>query len=473
MKSIYKDQFDSIKKTRVRSKEHSDSLISQINAKSVKNSNLNAQLQEKVFAIATLKNELRKLKGKNVVDNAISKPATTIAPGMYKINLEPLAPKLLNNREALMDYLKHIQEQLLFLGKYFNKPSEKLVVVTPINKDKRVRFVEPLTSSSTTQKPQDSNKPLLNSTGVNCSTSASGSKPSGNTKNNRISQSSGSNKNNKVEDQSRSVKSRMNKKNHVDKSKCHTDIMQSMLNVNSISEPISNAYVKHSVSNAKFESLCAICKKCLFDANHAMCLIEHVNDVNIHIEVFIIVGNMCPLTRITSNKIVPPKESTIAPVATQHFRRILVNQFGEHKHPDLPMRVQSINRRKYILVIVDDFSWFTWVKFLCSKDEVPEFVVKFLKMIQVRLNATVRNIRTDNGTKSSVHMDNNPFELVPRPDQVMIITLKWIYKVKLDELGVARLKAIRIFVAFAVHMNMVVYQMDVKTAFLNGILHEE
>ncbi|GKB25298.1 retrovirus-related pol polyprotein from transposon TNT 1-94 [Tanacetum coccineum] len=60
----------------------------------------------------------------------------------------------------------------------------------------------------------------------------------------------------------------------------------------------------------------------------------------------------------------------------------------------------------------------------------------------------------------------------------MVITLKWIYKVKLDELGesfapVARLEAIRIFLAFAAHMNMVVYQMDVKTAFLNGNLWEE
>ncbi|GKF64193.1 retrovirus-related pol polyprotein from transposon TNT 1-94, partial [Tanacetum coccineum] len=62
-----------------------------------------------------------------------------------------------------------------------------------------------------------------------------------------------------------------------------------------------------------------------------------------------------------------------------------------------PMRVQSISGRKYELVIVDDFSRFTWVKFLRSKDEVPEFVIKFLKMIQVHLNATVHNIRTDNG----------------------------------------------------------------------------
>ncbi|GJY88225.1 retrovirus-related pol polyprotein from transposon TNT 1-94 [Tanacetum coccineum] len=67
-------------------------------------------------------------------------------------------------------------------------------------------------------------------------------------------------------------------------------------------------------------------------------------------------------------------------------------------HMDLcgPMRIQSINGSKYILVIVDDYSQFTWVKFLRSKDEVPEFVIKFLKMIQVRLNATVCNI-TDNG----------------------------------------------------------------------------
>nr|GEX32626.1 retrovirus-related Pol polyprotein from transposon TNT 1-94 [Tanacetum cinerariifolium] len=64
------------------------------------------------------------------------------------------------------------------------------------------------------------------------------------------------------------------------------------------------------------------------------------------------------------------------------------------------------------------------------------------------------------------------WELIPRPDKVMVITLKWIYKVKLDELG-ARLEAIRIFLAYAAHKNMVVYQMDVKTAFLNGNLREE
>ncbi|GJR05334.1 putative ribonuclease H-like domain-containing protein [Tanacetum coccineum] len=70
-------------------------------------------------------------------------------------------------------------------------------------------------------------------------------------------------------------------------------------------------------------------------------------------------------------------------------------------HMDLcgPMRVASVNGKKYILVIVDDYSRFTWVKFLRSKDEAPYFIIKFLKMIQVRLQVTVRRIRTDNGTE--------------------------------------------------------------------------
>ncbi|GJS96874.1 retrovirus-related pol polyprotein from transposon TNT 1-94 [Tanacetum coccineum] len=93
------------------------------------------------------------------------------------------------------------------------------------------------------------------------------------------------------------------------------------------------------------------------------------------------------------------------------------------------------------------------------------------------------------------------WELVPCPDNVMVIGLKWIYKVKLDEHGdvlknkarvvakgyrqeegidfeesfapVARIEAIRVFIANAASKNMTIYQMDVKTAFLNGDLQEE
>ncbi|GJX97927.1 retrovirus-related pol polyprotein from transposon TNT 1-94 [Tanacetum coccineum] len=64
-----------------------------------------------------------------------------------------------------------------------------------------------------------------------------------------------------------------------------------------------------------------------------------------------------------------------------------------------PLRVQSINGKRYILVIVDDYSRFTWVKFLRSKDETPAFVINLLKQLQVGLNKTVRFMRTDNGTE--------------------------------------------------------------------------
>ncbi|GKB72803.1 hypothetical protein Tco_0934215 [Tanacetum coccineum] len=66
LKQTYKELYDSIKKTRVHNKDISDSLISQINQKSVENADLKAQIQEKVFANAALKNELRKLKGNSV-----------------------------------------------------------------------------------------------------------------------------------------------------------------------------------------------------------------------------------------------------------------------------------------------------------------------------------------------------------------------------------------------------------------------
>ncbi|GKC68662.1 hypothetical protein Tco_1101260, partial [Tanacetum coccineum] len=74
LKSIFKDKFDSIGKTRVQSKEHRDSLIAQINAK--------------------------KLKGKNAVNTAVSKPNATLALGIFKLDIKPISPSLKNNRDA-------------------------------------------------------------------------------------------------------------------------------------------------------------------------------------------------------------------------------------------------------------------------------------------------------------------------------------------------------------------------------------
>ncbi|GJS87549.1 retrovirus-related pol polyprotein from transposon TNT 1-94 [Tanacetum coccineum] len=218
-------------------------------------------------------------------------------------------------------------------------------------------------------------------------------------------------------------------------------------------------------------------------------------------------------------------------------------------HMDLcrPMHVASVNGKKYILIIVDDYSRFTWVKCLRSKNKAQDFIIKFLKMIQAEAVATA--CYTQNRSIIRLHHGKTPYELLhdklpdlsffhvfgalcyltndsenlcklqPKADIGRISALTenilrdtFLYtskgylrtsriQVKLDEMGgilknkaflvargyrqeegidfeeyfalVTRLDAIQIFLAYVAHMNMIVYQMDVKTAFLNSILCEE
>ncbi|GJZ91035.1 hypothetical protein Tco_0662962 [Tanacetum coccineum] len=204
--ALLKNQFDSIKKTRVRTKEQSDSLIDQLNLKSAENEDLKAQIQDKVFVITSLKNNLRKLKGKEIVENVIHIPfVNTIAPGMFKLDLEPLPSRLLQNREVHRDYLRNTQEQANILREIVEQAKVKQpldgkldlpckkVAVTPMNNIKKVGFAKPLTSSINSKQVEssntsDSNTPVLSSTGVKCSTKNCRSKPSGNKKNYKISQ---------------------------------------------------------------------------------------------------------------------------------------------------------------------------------------------------------------------------------------------------------------------------------------------
>ncbi|GKC38792.1 hypothetical protein Tco_1051176 [Tanacetum coccineum] len=241
-KSFFKEQFDSIKKTRIHTKEQSDSLIDKLNLKSVENEDLKAQIQDKVFVIMSLKNNLRKIKGKEIVDIAAQIPsANTIVPGMFKLDLEPLAPRLLQNREAHIDYLKYTQEQADIRWEIVEQAKAehpldkdaKKVVVTLKNKVKKVRFVEPLTSSSNSKqvessKTSDSNTPVLSSTGLKYSTSKCGTKLTGNKKNDRIPQTPSRNIKNKVEAQPRKV----NKKNRIVEPLCDDNVKHSQLNAN-------------------------------------------------------------------------------------------------------------------------------------------------------------------------------------------------------------------------------------------------
>ncbi|GJS84615.1 integrase, catalytic region, zinc finger, CCHC-type containing protein, partial [Tanacetum coccineum] len=192
--------------------------------------NVNAD-KEQGLVITTLKNDLRKLKGKALIDSVVT--SHTIDPKMLKIDMEPITPKLLNKRIAHSTYIKHTQEEAAVLMDLelltnisktcpsINNSGDQLVAVTPKNKDKRVRFTEPLTSSGNTNTKTGSssnlasNKPVLSSTGVRPSTSASESQPSGNTKKDRIQRSRSSNLKNKVEVHLRKVKSSLNNKNYV------------------------------------------------------------------------------------------------------------------------------------------------------------------------------------------------------------------------------------------------------------------
>ncbi|GJV73648.1 hypothetical protein Tco_1493643 [Tanacetum coccineum] len=160
-----------------------------------------------------LKDHIAKLKGKSVSDcTAPVNNSTMIALGMFKLDLPPLSPKFKKNREVHVDYLKQTKEHantireiveqardLKPLDNISRNESEKLVAVTPMNKNRKVKFGEPSTSISNTQKHvegysnQNTNRPLFPSTGVKHYTNASGSKPRSNTRKNRISRTSSSN----------------------------------------------------------------------------------------------------------------------------------------------------------------------------------------------------------------------------------------------------------------------------------------
>nr|GFA50423.1 hypothetical protein [Tanacetum cinerariifolium] len=259
--------------------------------------------------------------------------------GMFKLDLVPLAPKLLQNREAHIDYLKYTQEQadilqgmvkqakakqpldnaLDFACKHAQriqellvyvrdtcpnaiKPSAKKVAVTPKKNVKKVRFAEPLTSSSNIKqvestKTSDSNTPVLSHTGLKCSTSNYGSKPSGNKKNDMISQIRSRNMKNKVNVQPRNV----NKKNRV-------------------VQPIHNVDVKQSQLNANSKLICSTCKKSMFNDVHDMCLLDFVKNVNSRAKSAKkhkskIFGNLRVMN--TSANVVPPKKTTSYSVETQ------------------------------------------------------------------------------------------------------------------------------------------------------------
>nr|GFA13747.1 integrase, catalytic region, zinc finger, CCHC-type, peptidase aspartic, catalytic [Tanacetum cinerariifolium] len=127
LKQTYKHLYDSIKSLRVRSKEQCDDLIKKVNLKSAEVSDLNARLQEKVLVITALKEQLDKLKGKEVITEAVT--LNPIDPKLLKVDVTPVVPKLRKNRTAHIDYIRHTQGEAATLRKIVE--SERLL--NPLN----------------------------------------------------------------------------------------------------------------------------------------------------------------------------------------------------------------------------------------------------------------------------------------------------------------------------------------------------
>ncbi|GJW34463.1 hypothetical protein Tco_0054495 [Tanacetum coccineum] len=255
LKQTYKQLYDLIKPTCIRSKEQCDALINQVIQKFVEISNLNVSLQEKDLAITALKDELRKLKRKDLAENVVAK--NTITPEMLKIDMEPISPRLLNNRTTHSDYLRHTQEQAAILRE----------------------IVE-----------QGKLQNLLNNSldfALKPSTSASGSQPSGNKKKDKIQQTPSSTQNNKVEAYPKTVKSSLKNK------KC-------------VVEPKGTANVQHSKLNANSKLLCVKCNEKFKEKSlktNSKGVYKYWRPTG---RTFTIVGNACPLTRITITTKEPP-----------------------------------------------------------------------------------------------------------------------------------------------------------------------
>nr|GEV60578.1 hypothetical protein [Tanacetum cinerariifolium] len=317
---------------------------------------------EKVLVITAFKETLSKLKGKAVVNKAVT--LHPIDPELLKIDVAPLAPKLRNNRTAHTDYLRHTQEEtatlreiveserllnplntsLDYACKYTKRIQEFLIIlqqtypcindlgtelmaVTPKNNDKKIRFTKHIPSSGNTPVKTTSstnivsNTPVLSSTGVNLLSSASGSQPQSNTKKDRIQRTPSKAKKIKLQDHPSTVRPSLNKKKSVVDTKVISSVTNSKLNVN-------------------YNMKCTTCNGCPFSDTHNSCVLVYINSVNASIKsksvkkpvnrkfwqptgkmfttvrhirrptrrTFTLVGNVCPLTRIATTTIVPFRE---------------------------------------------------------------------------------------------------------------------------------------------------------------------
>nr|GEU59289.1 retrovirus-related Pol polyprotein from transposon TNT 1-94 [Tanacetum cinerariifolium] len=454
VKQHYKELHDSIK---IMHTKH----IDQTTALLTENENLKVQINAKLKCVT--------------IDSVTLK---VLAPDMYAIDVEPIPPRLRNNREVHLDYLKHLkgsvetlreiveeakvkrpldrslastclytkhsQELLEYVigtcPKDFNKQDKKQAT-TLLTRKKQVTFVDQCeTSNNNTHKhveqqtTQKTYVHMIPSTRVNSCTNAGGSKPRSNTKKNRISSATSVNRKT-LEDYPKTNKSNFQKLNR-DISRLR-NFMKKFIEIvrfrndhfgaimGSVDYVIGDsviskvyyveglghnlffvrqfcnfdlevAFKKHSFEDMMKSSLICFLSK----ASKTKSWLWHrrLNHLNF--------GTINNLTRKDLVRGLPRLkfEKDHLYSACQLGKSKKAYPLTQNKntnlevlntlHMDLygPMRLHIINGKKYVLVIVDDYTQFTWVKFLRLKDETSEVVIKFLKQIQVGLNKTVRFI---------------------------------------------------------------------------------
>ncbi|GJV98286.1 hypothetical protein Tco_1553538 [Tanacetum coccineum] len=274
LKQTYKELYDSIKNTRIQTKDHNDSLISQVNSKTVENVDLKAHVQEKVFANATLKSELRKLKGTSV-DTKFAKPSILGKPVLQphrhqSVVRQPIAfksersnfskPWFASQVDVINDltkpdtphYLPKVREYV------FIKPHHLIASGSSRNSSKESYGSNDMAHKYylevAKKKTQDKNtnlKPSVMHT-ISLQNTTNGSK----------------------------LKPRSN--NQTSKSLPVPKSSRGMLN----GVPL----VDHSRNSSSFldskHFVCSTCQKCVFNANHDDCITKFLKEVNYHAKIF-------------------------------------------------------------------------------------------------------------------------------------------------------------------------------------------
>ncbi|GJV60100.1 retrovirus-related pol polyprotein from transposon TNT 1-94 [Tanacetum coccineum] len=398
VKQHYKELYDSIKITRAKIIEKTTSLLTE-------NEKLKAQLKGKM--------------------QCVTKPAVkpkVLALGMYALDVEPIPPRNRNNRKVHLDYLKHLKESVETLLK-----GDKKVATTPLNRNKEVAFREICDTSKNhtqihveQQKVQKTSVPVIPSTGVNSSTEASGSKPRSNTKNNKILPAKSDNKK-KVEAYPRNNKSKLTQENCVDSSisskRTVVQIVLWYLDSGCSNHMTGNRsrlrnFVKKFIGTVRFRNdhfgaIMGYGDYVIGDSvisrvyyveglGHGLFSVGQFCDSDLEVAFRKHLGYVRDVDGVELLK--GSRGSNLYTISVEDMLKsspiCLLLKASKNKSWLWHRRLNHLN-----FDTINDLARKDLVKFFRSKDETPEFVIKFLKQIQVGLNKIVRYIRTDNGTE--------------------------------------------------------------------------